>query len=91
MTNEEYIKSLNGIDLVKKMREIAFTPVYKYVDWEKWLKSEDKHYPIMGKEALHRTNRCYVQEEVQIYGEPYYIVVEGSLVLKVPQDEVRFS
>ena len=90
MTNEEKIKSLSGIDLIKKMREIAFTPAYNYIDWEKWMQSEDKHFPILGRKAMHKANQCYVQNEVSLMGEDYYVVVEGTLVLKVPKAEVRF-
>lgn len=89
MTNEERIKSLSGIDLMKKIREIGFNPIYKYIDWETWLKSEDKHFPIMGQEGVHRGNKCYVQAKVEVYGEPYYQIVEGQLVFKVPAHEVR--
>ena len=89
MTNEEHIKSLSGTDLIKKIREIAFCPVYRYVDWEKWLKSEDKHYPIVGRKGMHKSNQCYVEESVEVFGEPYYIIVQGQLVMKVPADDVK--
>ena len=89
MTNEEKIKSLSGIDLMKKIREIGFNPIYKYIDWETWLKSEDEHFPIMGKVGQHRGNKCYVQAEVEVYGEPYYLIVEGLLTFKVPKHQVK--
>lgn len=89
MTNEERIKSKTGFEFYKEIKKIAFTVGGQYVDWEKWLSSEDEHLPYRGWKASHGINECVVVEEKKMFDNPYYVVMQGGLIFTVPCDDIK--
>lgn len=89
MTNEERIKSKTGEEFYKEIKKVAFTVGGQYVDWEKWLASDDEHLPYIGRKASHGINECVIVEECKMFDNPYYKVMQGGLLYTVPCDEIR--
>lgn len=52
MTNRERLNSLDDVEFMREITRIKCLVGFRFIDWEKWLQSEDKAYPYIGRPAI---------------------------------------
>lgn len=101
LTNEEFLKSKTGVQFIEYLTKILTQPFSKYVDWESWLKSEERKFIYKGKDGEYRRGcdddirwlPCRIIEKDTKFGNPYYVVLDFSdekpQVMSVPACYIR--
>lgn len=101
MTNEEYIKSLDGVKMISYLRKILTVDLADYVDWDKWLNSPRCSFiykGIIGKytDENGKQQNCTIVERCEIFGVKYckIILIDESgkhYIKEVDQDKIVSS
>lgn len=54
MTNRQRLEALSDSDYALELSMINNCTAGKYMDFERWLNSDDQEYPIKGRDALYQ-------------------------------------
>lgn len=100
MTNEEFIKSLQGKKLIDYMSRILANDLSKYVDWDNWLPKERCSFSYKGAAANYvRKNGekepCTVVEENEVFGDKYCRIIlyrtgQPPYLLDVNKEDIEY-
>ena len=93
MTNIERIRNMDAAQLVEMFKEIRKEKLFDYIDWIRYLQSEDSQYIYKGEPAMlylsGRVYKCLVVGRTDFDGHPYLRVLWNGEVVAVSADRVE--
>ena len=105
MTNKERLAQMSVKELAAEFDAYAKCAIRCYVDFEKWLESEDEEYPIRGYGATfvkdftyeNEKKHCIVLEDVRMMNSNYRRVavklngLHAFQYMTIPADHIRIE
>lgn len=93
MTNLERIKDMDSEVLSRTIENLFELQEPKYIDWKKWLESEDENISYKGQPAMFehadgKIDDCLILYTRTICGDNYATIVIDNDVYSVPMEMV---
>lgn len=99
LTNRDIIDKTGNKELAMRIRSLHEVPGFEYIDWEKWLKSNEPEFPYMGvmckfkpyEESFAESEwfSGIVVDTKVIFGTEYKMIVSQGIVYKIPSSRVK--
>ena len=92
MTNRERINSLDDVEFMREIERIKNLKGFRYIDWGKWLRSEEEEYPYIGTPAIFEPygekKPCKILEQNPL--RKSVVALIDNLVIELPKYRFKF-
>lgn len=99
-TNRDKLDKTGNKELAKKIKSLKAVPGFEYIDWERWLESEESEFPYVGKMCQFKPyeetfavsewiSGVMVDSQI-IAGKEYKLIIAQGTMYKIPSNRVKF-
>ena len=98
-TNRDKLDKTGNKELARQIKSLKVIPGFEYIDWEAWLKSDEKEFPYIGEMCQFKPYEetfaeCewvsgIMVDSQMIAGKEYKLIVAHGTMYKIPCNRVK--